>query len=218
MPKVVRRVVPGEVFGRLVVLNIPEGRVRKTHVALWCRCSCGKTVLVPRCDLLRERTRSCGCQRREKARERALTCTQHGHASKRSSTPTYRTWSGMKRRCCVPSDRGFKNYGGRGIQVCHRWREFGNFLRDMGVRPSGSSLGRIDNDGPYSPENCRWERSLQQAENRRTTVWVTWKGRRMALSAFVRNHKVPYQRTWKRIKKGWTLGEAINTPAWARRK
>lgn len=108
----------------------------------------------------------------DEARERmAADRTVHGHARRRAKgragTSTYYIWAAMIQRCTNPKNRDYKNYGARGITVCDRWRDFTNFLADMGEKPDGLSIDRIDNDGNYEPGNCRWATPAQQASNKR---------------------------------------------------
>lgn len=143
--------------------------------AKWvCRCACGAEVVAKSSALRTGGHTSCGCLRSETARRRAIACgvpdnTKHGHgkARKKTRTPTYVTWMNMIQRTTNPQNPAWKNYGGRGITVCDRWRDFANFLADMGERPAGLTLDRIDNDRGYGPGNCRWATWSQQRRNQR---------------------------------------------------
>jgi hypothetical protein len=108
--------------------------------------------------------RSCGCLQREIIARRNRT---HGHSVRGAETPTYRSWKAMHTRCTNPNPSTWAHYGGRGIEICERWRSFESFLEDMGERPEGTSIDRIDVDGNYEPGNCRWATPTEQRANRR---------------------------------------------------
>lgn len=152
----------GQRFGRLTVV----ARTDRRPGAWWrCVCDCGGEK-VTRASLLRNgETQSCGCLQKERTSEASKT---HGHAPRGKKGPTYVSWRNALARCNNPLWHAYHLYGGRGITICERWASsFANFLADMGERPPGHTLDRLDPDGNYEPGNCRWATPKQQAQNRR---------------------------------------------------
>lgn len=126
---------------------------------------------------------------------------------------TKSTLSGMKQRCYNPKCSQFKNYGGRGIKVCDRWLEsFQNFVDDMGLKPEGLSIDRINNDGDYEPGNCRWATSTEQRNNQRTCRPLTFNGITKPLRDWAQEYGIHEMTLHHRIVKGWDAGQAITTP------
>ena len=160
-------------FDRLYVLShhheIKKEKEKEKKIVKWvCLCDCGKVTLVRGEDLRRRFTRSCGCLLKEKTRILGKSNKIHGQ----TGTPTWLSWQALLSRCFYEKNKDYYNYGGRGITVCERWHNYENFLNDMGIRPLNHTLDRINSDGNYEPNNCRWATPKEQATNRRRTNHV----------------------------------------------
>lgn len=193
----------GHVFGRLTVI---ERAPSTNHHAAWrCLCTCSRETVVNSDSLRGGLTRSCGCLKNEPAHNRT-----HGMAS----TPEYHAWANMRSRCVNTSDKAYANYGGRGIFVCDRWLDsFENFYADMGKRPSARhSLDRIDNDGPYAPENCRWATKKKQQSNRRNNIFITHGGETMTLAEWAVITGISDETIRYRIKAGYSDDRIFERP------
>ncbi len=156
------QVNPGSKFAKLTVVSEVHGANRITFN---CICDCGKPTQVDSFYLRTGHTKSCGCLVKETVSRVSLL---HGYARKGKKTKEYGIWCTMISRCHNPNSVGYKDYGGRGIFVCNRWRNsFIHFFQDMGTKPDGLSLERKNNDAGYSPDNCKWATPKEQANNRR---------------------------------------------------
>lgn len=162
----------GRKFGRREVVGLAESRSGGLY---WlCRCECGREDVVSGTALRGGRADCC-----ENCRK-----ISHGHAAKGKVSATYRSWASMIQRCTNKNNPKWINYGGRGISVCDRWMKFENFVSDMGERPGGASVDRIDNNRGYEPGNCRWATPKQQAANTRRNIWFYVFGKYLSARAF----------------------------------
>lgn len=170
MPKYTKNDVTGKVFGRLTAVKfIPDD----SDYAKWLfRCECGKEKIIMHQHVISGGTSSCGCLYYEAMKLTA----KHGEAGY-NRTKTYGSWASMMDRCeWKGSEEKYSDYGPKGIRVCERWHEYRNFLEDMGERPSGKTIDRIDNSKGYSKENCRWATGREQALNKKKTCFVLHNG------------------------------------------
>lgn len=190
----------GQKFNRLTALSI-VGRAKSGGVTWLCRCECLTEIVVRGKKLVFGSTKSCGCLKREKDR------SQKGRARKNkakhavSGTPMYQVWAGMRDRCRNQKNKYYDRYGGRGITICERWDSFENFCADMGERPAGLTIERIDNDKGYSPDNCRWATAAEQNRNKTGVLKITIDGVTRCLSEWAREVGVTRHYLAYRIKK-----------------
>ena len=203
-------------FGRLVVKACLGRKANQTWWA--CQCDCGSQVRACSGDLVTKTTGSCGCLNRDLSKQRATT---HG----KTDTSEHNIWCSMKRRCYKVNSPAYKWYGARGIVICDRWRNsFQAFLDDMGEKPSGMSIDRIDNDGSYTcgkceecheqnwPANCRWATRQQQSDNSRQQTRLTHDGKTLTLKEWAKLKGIPRRVLITRRCRGWTVARTLDTP------
>lgn len=196
----------GQTFGRLTVTGKYPLSLNGRRANWICRCVCGAEVILRDRALISGNTRSCGCLARDLRADRHRT---HG----RSKTREYGRWNSMVQRCINPQVASYPRYGGRGITVCDRWRTFENFLADMGPIPSPEyQIDRIDNQGDYSPENCRWADRRTQMNNKGCTCWIEWRGERKPLTNWADVTGIPACEIHRRLKRGWSVDRALTQP------
>ena len=189
----------GQKFGLLTVLsraeNTPTGRV-KWH----CQCECGGTKIVASAELSKGSTRSCGCL--GLAQRKAAGDSRKHKYSRSTCLSEYKTWWGMIARCTNVNHKSYQNYGGKGITVCERWRNsFPAFVDDMGKRPKGKTLDRIDSKKNYCPENCRWATRIEQANNRSDNHLIEYNGEVHTVMEWVRLLGLSQATVYDRIRK-----------------
>lgn len=202
----------GQKIGRLTVLSRTEHKDRPR----WnCVCDCGKEIVLPT-EQLRNGTKSCGCYRSEWAKGKS---TKHGSCKRSGRDRLYGVWNMMKQRCVNPNNAAYKNYGGRGITVCEEWQKSYKSFMDWAVengydkdaKHGECTIDRIDNNKGYSPDNCRFVSSKEQARNTRTNRLITFCGETKTLADWGDKTGINPTTIQFRLKSGWTLEEALKT-------
>lgn len=200
----------GQRFGRLTVRGEPVKLGRKRCVE--CLCDCGETASIIVSQLFSGGRTSCGCGRAERCAAIGAKNVRHGAAKNGTRSPTYLSWASMKQRCLNQNSTAYDRYGGAGISVCPEWigaDGFKNFVADMGERPEGLTLDRIDNSLGYSPDNCRWADWRTQMRNRRVARMITYNGRTMCASEWAREVGTDRSNISRRLKLGLPLDQVL---------
>lgn len=200
----------GDKFGKLTVIDLIG--VNKHRKRTWlCKCDCGNVANVTTGHLIGGHTKSCGCTRIQNSiKATKIANTTHGM----HGTKEYYVWSELKQRCYNPKEPQYRNYGARGIKVCERWlQSFENFYADMGKAPDGFSIDRIDVNGDYCKENCRWADNQTQQYNKRNTVKITSNGITETLLYWSKITGIRTSTLYYRIKKlKWSAEKTLYTP------
>jgi len=192
----------GRIFGRLTVVGFSHS----DKIRFWiCKCSCGKQKIIRACHLKSGNTKSCGCLQRDGVKK---LFTKH-HLS---GTTTYRTWDAMNQRCKNSKSLQYKDYGGRGIGICDKWLTFEGFYEDMGDRPKNKTLDRINVNGDYCKDNCRWATTKEQQNNKRNSRFIFFKGKNKTLSQWHDELGINVKTTARRIfRDKWSAERAFTS-------
>ena len=199
----------GKTFGKLTVQGVgPRKKTgNRTRMTWICQCSCGNTAIIIGDGLKHRGVRSCGCLKKDNLLQGR---TIHGAANRGLCTPEYRSWNHMKQRCQNRNAGGWHHYGGRGIAVCERWKySFANFLEDMGPRPPGTSLDRIDNNGGYSKANCRWATIKTQLRNTRKNKIITTSAGSYCVAEWAERTGIPVKTLMERVNAKWSPEDCL---------
>jgi hypothetical protein len=197
----------GQKFGRLTAVEHIGSDTQ--HQALWlCICDCGKEHITTGHSLLRGNCKSCGCLKNELSSERLK---KHGGCGSR----LYRIYDAMKQRCYNENHNHYKNYGGRGIVVCDEWKSSFDAFQQWAMQngyADNLTIDRINVDGNYEPQNCRWITMFEQQQNRTNTHIVEYKGEKFTISQLARKHNLKPNVLERRIKNGWDIETAVTRP------
>lgn len=214
MPKVGLKVNIGDVKGRLTIVGFIRQKKHRTKVT--CSCVCGNIKDIPLDSWNWGNCNSCGCLRKEKIRQLAVSNRKYGCLPEDRQTKIYKVWKQMRRRCLQTKDKDFHNYGGRGITICDRWlTSFPAFREDMGNPPEKHTIDRINVNGNYSPDNCRWALQKTQSRNTRKNKKVLYCGSLICITELIEKTKtnLAYNTILRRIfDRKWTVEDAVNIP------
>jgi hypothetical protein len=195
-------------FGMLTAINFSHSKIGRPSDQFWVfQCDCGKIKVCRLFDVKKGKIQSCGCLHKSQLSQRNKANAKHGFFG----TPTYNVWSGIIDRCNNSNSSNYKTYGAKGIKVCERWQNsFESFLEDMGIKPLDCSIDRINVNGNYEPDNCRWADAKTQARNRTNNVRYEFDSKNLTLSEWSEITGIKSDTLQKRIKKqGWTIEEAL---------
>lgn len=198
--------ITGQRFGRITVVSFCG--IDKNRAATFnCLCDCGTKTVVFGSNLRSGLTTSCGCYHREVLKLSVLTRTKHG----KRGTGAYSSWHGMIQRCSNPNVKAYKDYGGRGITVCDKWKSFEGFYEDMGERPPKTTIERIDTNKGYTVDNCIWANSMVQANNTRSNKFVEYNGKVQTIAQWAAEYNLSYMTLHGRLfKSQWSIEDCLN--------
>jgi len=196
-------------YGRLFVIGYSHNQKVRT---MWnVICDCGQEKIVAGNSMISGAVLSCGCLRKENF---SKMINKHGHAKVGKATVEYTTWLDMKTRCFNKNKKQYKDYGGRGITICKEWVDsFEKFFEDMGKKPTGMTLDRIDNDKGYSKKNCRWATRKEQSNNLRNNIIIEYNGLKLTMGQWAEKVGLKRETLRGRIEKyNWPIEKALTTP------
>lgn len=200
-------------FGRLLVLEETNKRSNNQTVIWKCKCDCGNTVYIDTNRLTSGNTKSCGCLSIESSKKPKT--IKHGDCNVNSKFHRlYCIWKGMRSRCNNQNGQKYKDYGGRGIAVCEEWSEYVNFKNwalSNGYKDN-LTIDRIDVNGNYEPNNCRWSDSFTQMNNMRTNTHIKYNNETYTISELARKYNLKQGTLIRRLNLGWSIDNALNKP------
>jgi len=199
----------GEKFGRWTVIKEASSHPIGGNRMIYCQCQCGNLATVRLADMVAGRSKSCGCISRERT-------TTHGC----SGNPLYIIWKSMCARCNKPNNDSYPRYGARGISVCEEWQDVSAFVvwAEANGYKSGLSIDRIDNDGNYCPDNCRWVTIKEQQNNKSSNRILEYNGKKLTIAQWGELLSLNRRTILNRLRMGWSVSKALTTPVDVRRK